>query len=293
MKLFILVTAFALCHISSASAQDASAQNAEADLTVMTYNIRVGLGADGARQENEPHWRLEGIADVIRTSGADVVLLQEVDKNRERTNGVDQAAFLAEELDFEHRYAPAIETDDGQMYGIAVLSRWPIEDESVTQLFQPDYSDHEPEVPSYYSEQRLAQTVTIEAPFGSFTAINTHLGLTYEQRVRQLEELASIAEDQKADGPVVLGGDLNSQPDVPSLWPLRKQLRDVYLFHTNENNLTSHMDIGDRLTFPSDEPARCIDYLFVSEDEFDVLSTDIPATTLSDHLPVVARLALR
>ena len=160
-------------------------------------------------------------------------------------------------------------------------------------VFQPDCWDREPEVPSYYSEQRLAQAVTIGAPFGSFTAINTHLGLTYEQRVRQLEEIGSIAADRKADGPVVLGGDLNSQPDVPSLWPLRKQLRDVYLFHTSENHLTSHMDIGDRLTFPSDDPARCIDYIFVSGEDFDVLSTEIPATTLSDHLPVVARLTLQ
>jgi endonuclease/exonuclease/phosphatase family metal-dependent hydrolase len=256
----------------------------------MTYNIRVGLGANGTREGNEPIWRLQGIASLIEQSDADIVLLQEVDKNRERSARVDQAAFLADELGYEFRYAPAIESEDGQLYGIAILSRWPIRDETVTKLHRPDYSDREPELPEYYSEQRLAQSVTIDAPSGPVTAINTHLGLTYEQRVEQLEEIGQIVEERLADGPVILGGDLNSQPDVPSLWPVRERLRDAYLFHTNENGLTRHMDVSERFTIPSDDPNRCIDYIFVSDEHFDVAETEIPATTLSDHLPVVARL---
>ena len=51
---------------------------AEPELTVISYNIRHGQGMDGKVD-------LPRIAEVIRTSGAQVALLQEVDRGMGRT----------------------------------------------------------------------------------------------------------------------------------------------------------------------------------------------------------------
>lgn len=261
------------------------------DLTVITYNIRVGLGANGSAEGDEPADRLRKMAALIRKAGADIVLLQEVDKHRKRSKGVDEPAFLAKELGFEYKYAPALQIKDDGLYGIAVLSRWPLQEEKVAKLYQPNYADRKPSVPGYFSEQRVLQSVTADTPYGPIAVLNTHLGLTYEQREKQLQQAAEIVERRLSEGPVLLGGDLNSQPDVPALWPLRKQLQDVYLAFSDERGFTDPMGVTERLTFPADAPDRCLDYLFVS-DHFQVVATEVLASTLSDHRPVVTRLKI-
>ena len=66
-------------------------------LTVMTYNIRTGIGMDGVRD-------LERIAGVIRESAAVVVGLQEVDKGTTRSDGVDQTKVLAGKRQIAHTF---------------------------------------------------------------------------------------------------------------------------------------------------------------------------------------------
>ncbi|HTL30639.1 MAG TPA: endonuclease/exonuclease/phosphatase family protein, partial [Tepidisphaeraceae bacterium] len=63
----------------------ASAQSQK--ITVLTYNIHHGAGTDGK-------YDLQRLADVIKKSGADLVALQEVDRNTNRTKD-DQPAELA------------------------------------------------------------------------------------------------------------------------------------------------------------------------------------------------------
>ena len=58
-------------------------------LRVLTYNIHHGEGVDGRLE-------LTRLAGIISASAADVVALQEVDRKATRTQGIDQAAELAE-----------------------------------------------------------------------------------------------------------------------------------------------------------------------------------------------------
>ncbi len=67
---------------------------AEAELTVISYNIRHGLGMDGKVD-------LPRIAAVIRTSGAQVAVLQEVDRGMGRTQRRDLTAELAKALGWQ------------------------------------------------------------------------------------------------------------------------------------------------------------------------------------------------
>lgn len=98
------------------------------DLRVCTYNIHAGTGVDGHRD-------LERIGDVIRGVDPDLVGLQEVDRNRERSNHVDQTRFLADYLEMTSVFEPAIEwsptTGSGgetPAYGVATLSPYPFTD---------------------------------------------------------------------------------------------------------------------------------------------------------------------
>src|SRR5688500_14530278 len=64
---------------------------------VLSWNIHAGKDAD--RQDN-----LERVATAIRESGADLVLLQEVDPNTERSGRVDQLAILERLTGFHGRF---------------------------------------------------------------------------------------------------------------------------------------------------------------------------------------------
>jgi len=81
-------------------------------LRVATYNIHGGYTPFFAPN-------LERVAQTILSSGADVVLLQEVESGLLRSGGVDQALWLADRLHMNATFYPLNE----DLQGLAVLSR--------------------------------------------------------------------------------------------------------------------------------------------------------------------------
>jgi len=88
------------------------------ELTILNWNIGyAGLGAeqdfflDGgtkvrASQEDTERY-LQGIADTVQRYDADIVLLQEIDREARRSYGIDQAETIAQKLpDHSWAYAP-------------------------------------------------------------------------------------------------------------------------------------------------------------------------------------------
>jgi endonuclease/exonuclease/phosphatase family metal-dependent hydrolase len=88
-------------------------------LRIVSYNIRHGAGLDGKVD-------LQRIAKVIAKEKPEVVTLQEVDQECTRSGSVDQAAELGRLLKMEHRFGKFMDFQGGE-YGMAVLSRFPIE----------------------------------------------------------------------------------------------------------------------------------------------------------------------
>ena len=91
---------------------------------MLTFNIHGALGHDG--------YDLDRVAEEIAAWKADVVLLQEVDRHRDRTDLDDQPVALAAALDMFASYGanvvrPAV-TEGGkeQEYGNLTLSRYPV-----------------------------------------------------------------------------------------------------------------------------------------------------------------------
>lgn len=185
-------------------------------MRVATYNIH-----GGTNEYFQPS--LEGIATAIETSGANVVLLQEVEVGRLTSFGVDQALWLARNvgMGMDRRFYP---TNEG-LRGLAVLSSLPIAFDDGAPL-------------SAIGERTGLQRVQIQpTPDSVITLYNTWLGylleptegLTIEaqeqDQQRQLSEIFQIIESHHPNGVLgrtIIGGTFNNVPDSPLVERMRQ-----------------------------------------------------------------------
>lgn len=242
-------------------------------LKVMTYNVHSCIGIDGKI-------RPERIISVIRSCRADVIALQEVDANRQRSRGHEQARMIADALAMSHHYY-AVSDWNGEQYGLAIVSRYPLEHVQSGHLTPIDHANR--------SEVRGALWVKLATPAGIVNVINTHFGLRREERQRQAAIL--LGDDWlgqiPAAEPIILCGDLNDGPKSLVCKSFGRRLADVAC------GLPNHRP---RATFISTMPLRRLDYIYASQ-HFVVAGVRQPRTPTaklaSDHLPVCAELELR
>lgn len=179
-----------------------------------TYNIHAGY--------NEFFdYDLEAIARTIAQSGANVVLLQEIEAGRLTSFGVDQALWLARRLGMDRRF---FATNEG-LQGLAVLSNIEI-------VFDEGH------LLTSSGQQTGVQRVQVRPDAGPVTFYNTWLGLLLEgsgdhsleqqeqDQQRQLNEIFAIIARDHPDGNLgrlVVGGTFNNTPTSP----LAQQMRDA------------------------------------------------------------------
>jgi endonuclease/exonuclease/phosphatase family metal-dependent hydrolase len=234
----------------------------------MVYNIHAGKDAAGVDN-------LAGVAELVRRTGADVVLLQEVDNGTRRSGSVDQPAVLADRTGFHVAFGSALDYDGGK-YGVAILSRWPIVSDTLVHLpVTPPQTraggSHEP---------RGALRVVVASPEGRIAIINTHLDPTGDDRWRRQEadSIVSIATQARAREPlVIVGGDFNSTPESAVQGAVRAGgLRDAWTLCAS----------GEGLTYPADAPSKRIDYLYLTG-ALGCAGARVVETRVSDHRPLV------
>src|SRR5690554_5403008 len=126
-----------------------SRNSGDSELRVMAYNIH------HAQPMGEDYIDLDGIARVIEQSGADLIALQEVDVDTERSGKGNQAEMLAQKLGMDFFFAKSIDYGGGD-YGVAVLSRFPIIHQQIIPL---------PHV-NQGAEQRVLGLVRVKLPTG-------------------------------------------------------------------------------------------------------------------------------
>ncbi|MCY1000640.1 endonuclease/exonuclease/phosphatase family protein [Myxococcus sp. MISCRS1] len=229
-------------------------------LRVMTFNIQ-----SGARG-------LDGVARVIRASVPDVVALQEVDVGSARAGGVDQVEALARLTGLPHRAHFRTTDLHGGAYGIALLSRFPLE--ALAQYPLPNPVGAEP--------RTLAHAV-MDVDGREVSVYLTHLirrPFNARARLRQSAFVANLlARDTR---PHLLMGDLNDDPDSNPLRLLRRQMKDVVAATG-----------GARGTYPMPLflPTLRIDYVLAC-DAFTPVASRVLRVDASDHYPVVADLRL-
>jgi endonuclease/exonuclease/phosphatase family metal-dependent hydrolase len=236
-------------------------------MRILVYNIHAGK--DAARVDN-----LDRVAAIIRDSRADVALLQEVDRGTRRSGGVDQLAKLRSLTGYDGVFGKTIDYDGGE-YGIAVLSRWPI-DSSSMMILPVTITDS---VARSRYEQRGALVTKIRSPSGFVRVIDTHLDATRgdSNRVIQAGTLRALANTQRDSGFTIVGGDLNSEPGGPVAGILTEAgWRDAFRL----------CGTGQPFSFPANKPTKRIDYLFVAPDAR-CRSARVLDTKASDHRPIL------
>ncbi len=155
---------------------------------VATYNIHYGY-------DDLWHFTLADIARTIGEAEVDVVVLQEIDTARITSYGVDDAYYLARQLNMNQVYLPTVE----HLTGIAVLYRGPVassEQEWLTSL----------------QEQTGIIQVNLEFDGEPLNAYGIWMGLSDEDTQTQISEALEFIGDQPN---AVFGGDFNTEYHKP------------------------------------------------------------------------------
>ncbi len=242
-------------------------------LRIMTYNVHSGVGTDKKLD-------LARIAEVIGSQEVDVVALQELDVSRERSGRAHQARIIAQHLDMRFHFHPALRIEEEEEYGDALLSRWPMHLRQAAEL---------PTVQERLAfEPRGALWASIDVNGTQVQVVNTHLGLSNNERIKQMDCL--LGEEWLAhpdcQGPKVLCGDFNALPYSRAHRMACRAMTDTQRALRGQRA---------RATFPSRWPLLRLDYIFISQElrcrSVEVVNTPL-ARLASDHLPMVAEVEM-
>lgn len=270
--------------MTETSPKISSTESGPKTLRVMTYNVHSCRGLDF-------RVRPERIARVIEEYGPDLVALQELDVNRRWSGRADQPKVIAESLRMHCHFQPAVMLE-GEHYGIAVLSRYPIEVEKAGHLVShgtPGVFSHR--LASWFApffEPREAILCRVRAPGGAFYFMNTHLSLRPKERLAQAEALSGpewIGSVSDPSLPFIFCGDFNAGPGSEANRLFEREFIEV----RQAANETL------RKTFFTFLPLFQIDRIFF-KGGVRLAGASVPATSLtriaSDHLPLIADFVL-
>ncbi len=233
-------------------------QNNSTTITVMTYNIHQGFTMNNQIE-------LDKLVKTIKSEEPDIIGLQEVDTGRITSAYRDQLLYLSENLNMHSYFAPAL----GNAYGVAALTKYNA------------IGKHYYKLPSQL-EQRVLLHLKIDIGYTTINFFTVHLGLTTQERLNQLQEVMKIINN--TEGPIILTGDFNAEPDTQEINMVKKTLMDA--------REIAETTTGSAETWPSNNPEIRIDYIFISK-HFAVKNYKTVRTLSSDHLPVIAKLQLK
>ena len=280
--------------------------------SIVSYNIQYSLGADN-------RFNLKRCLDVVRA--ADIICLQEIDRNWRRTNMADQFAEVQALLPDRYCvFGAALDVDasavraDGSVdnrrrqNGQMTISKYPIASSRTIHLPKQDTGDS-------MNMWCVGIESVILTPQHPVRVINLHLtDISEANRITQITALIKHCENATIEGgawngkegdeaarehwqlndpgppmpiEIIFTGDFNDEPNSRVMELMsRAQFRDTWQRNSNA---------GPGVTFKTnpeqgtDRDMR-IDYIFVSP-HFDVVSSHIDESTgASDHQPVWATL---
>jgi endonuclease/exonuclease/phosphatase family metal-dependent hydrolase len=263
LRMPLLIRAILVAALAAAVAVAPTAQQADVDIRVVSYNIKHGRGNDNVVD-------LDRTAGVLRALRPDIVGLQEVDDRATRSGSVAQAERLGQALGLHHAFGRFMDFQGGA-YGMAILTRYPIVSTQSVKL--PDGN-----------EPRIALAVDVRLPGDRrLTIVNVHFDWVRDDAFRHAQATALTSFLDALTAPYLLLGDFN---DVP-------ESRTLALFRSRATEAAK--PAGDRFTFSSTEPRREIDFVFYNPaTAFTTREVRvIDERVASDHRPVLAVLTTR
>jgi len=251
-----------------------------AGVRLVTFNILHGRSPERSEVD------IDVFADAIKTLDADVLALQEVDRNQDRSGRADLTAVAAEAMGADHHLfvaalagspgatwtaATGAEQPDSAAYGIALLSRYPVTSWEVIRL--PVVPGPAPmrfpgrRMPTLVREEpRVAMAATIDSPLGALTVATTHLSFLPWWHGHQLRAL--IRALRASPRPLLLTGDLNMSAAKAA-------------------RISALRPLGDECpTFPVESPTAQLDHVLA--DGFTGRAhASVRQLPVSDHLALV------
>lgn len=232
---------------------------------------------------------VQRLRDCVKRLEPDVLSLQEVDCDQPRSEHADLTAAAAEAMGaVEHRFVAAISGTPGATwmaatgreqpgtaaYGIALLSRYPVDSWQVVRLPRipmrfPMYLPGPNRVMVVDEEPRAAVIAQLRTPLGGLTVANTHLSFVPGWNRRQLRGL--IHDLHGFPGPRLLTGDLNMTPKTVRRWSGLRALAAAK-------------------TFPADQPNRQLDHILTDDHRLRGGPVESDLMTISDHRPLLVEL---
>jgi len=254
----------------------------ENEITVMTYNIRIGVGmvkpgTPPAKLKKSPKI-LDEIVAAIKSVNPDVVGLQEV-------YGKKMAKKLSKMLGMEYSYRRHGDNEHAAWWGVAILSKHKI---LKTKGYSVFYGGDKP----YRARALLMSTIDFNGK--KITFYNTH----YQDKDGALkkEPKNTMKRIAKSKNPVILMGDLNMVPDDPLFKPITDKLKDSCEAVNNENSAF----VKTNGTFQSPNNPKYdhwrIDYIFYDPESSQVLDVgllDKEHWNASDHIGYFSRIKLK
>lgn len=246
-------------------------------MRLATFNILHG------RSVHDGDVDLGRLAAAVSELDPDILALQEVDCDQPRSGKADLTAVAADAMNAPyHRFVAAISGTPGATwmaatgseqpgtaaYGIALLSRFPVENWQVLRLPRipfrfPMYVSGIRRVRVIHEEPRAAVVGRVDTPLGPVTVANTHLSFVPWWNRVQLRHL--VRDVRGFPGPRLLMGDLNMGPGQPGRWH----------------------PLGTALTFPADEPTVQLDHILTDDARLSVGDCAAPRLPVSDHRALV------
>ena len=227
-------------------------------IRIVTYNVHGAVGLDRRRLPSRQ-------LDLLRRLDADCIALQEF-VNYPVAAGGHLLEHWCHSLGMDGRFAPCF-VRGGQEFGNAVLSRFPVKESR----------EHDMSAPG--AHRRVALELSLDTGAATLNLMTVHCAV--RPRARALQQVMITALVGKAEEDVrVLLGDFNE-------W---------HVWNPTFRALREHFAVGPTLaTFPAVAPALALDRIWVSPPAR-LLSTQVesrpPAPYASDHLPVLATVAL-
>ena len=239
-------------------------------MRLATFNILHG------RSVHDGDVDLGRLAAAVAELDADILALQEVDLDQPRSGKADLTAVAARAMNaVHHRFVAAISGTPGATwmaatgreqpgtaaYGIALLTRYPVENWQVLRLPRipvrfPMYVSGIRRVRIVHEEPRAAMVARIDTPLGALTVANTHLSFVPGWNRLQLRHLVRM-------------GDLNS--GAPAHW----------------------RQLGEAPTFPADTPTTQLDHILTDDPTLSATACVAPHLPISDHRALVVDISER
>ena len=249
-------------------------------MRLATFNILHG------RSVHDGDVDLGRLAAAVAELDADILALQEVDLDQPRSGKADLTAVAAEAMNaVHHRFVAAISGTPGATwmaatgreqpgtaaYGIALLTRYPVENWQVLRLPRipvrfPMYVSGIRRFRIVHEEPRAAMVARVDTPLGAISVANTHLSFVPGWNRVQLRHL--LRDLSGFPGPRILMGDLNS--GAPERW----------------------RPLASAPTFPADAPTTQLDHILTDDPTLAATAYAAPHLPISDHRALVVDISV-